>query len=221
MGKLIVLEWMDCTGKETQTKLLTEKMQGHKISVGYFSFPNYESPTGKIIGGPYLWKQSICDWYFREGASNVDPKVASLYFAADRLYNLPEIEKRRKNQHLILDRYVYSNMAHQWGKLLDLSDRKKLYQRIDQLEFNFLWLPKADIRILLYLPLEWTLQLQKNRRELDQHEGNTQYLKIAEQAYLEIAQLYDFMVVQCVEQGKLRTIENINDELYNMVVSCL
>ena len=45
---------MDCTGKETQTKLLTEKMQGHKISVGYFSFPKYESPTGKIIGGPYL-----------------------------------------------------------------------------------------------------------------------------------------------------------------------
>jgi dTMP kinase len=55
-GKLIVIEGTDCSGKETQANLLIEKIRKTGILVEKFSFPNYESPTGKIIGGPYLGK---------------------------------------------------------------------------------------------------------------------------------------------------------------------
>ena len=78
-GKLIVLEGTDCSGKETQTKLLIEKMKEKNIKVQNFSFPMYDTPTGKIVGGPYLGKNYICDGWFSEGATEVDPKVASLY----------------------------------------------------------------------------------------------------------------------------------------------
>ena len=54
MKKIIVIEGTDCSGKETQTKLLIEKLKNEGIKCVYFSFPNYNSPTGKIIGGSYL-----------------------------------------------------------------------------------------------------------------------------------------------------------------------
>ena len=92
MNKIIVIEGTDCSGKETQSKLLLKRLNEENISTEYITFPNYESPTGKIVGGPYLGKESISNGYFEEGAANVDPKVASLYYAADRLYNKHIIE---------------------------------------------------------------------------------------------------------------------------------
>ena len=106
-GKIIVIEGTDCSGKETQSKKIIEKFNNCK----YFSFPKYDSPTGKIIGGPYLGKSYICDGWFPEGADAVDPKVSSLYYAADRKYNINIInEILDKGYNVVLDRYVYSNM---------------------------------------------------------------------------------------------------------------
>ena len=95
-GKLIVIEGTDCSGKETQTKALIERLNGDGIKCVSFSFPNYDSPTGKIVGGPYLGKSYICDGWFEEGAGNVNPKVAALYYAADRLYNIDTIMEKYK-----------------------------------------------------------------------------------------------------------------------------
>jgi len=221
MGKFIVIEGTDCSWKETQSKLLCERFAQEWISLGYRSFPMYGSPTGKIIGGPYLWKPSMGECFFPEGAANVDPKVASLYFAADRLYHLPEIEKSKKNQNVILDRYVYSNMAHQGGKLSSFTERQALYQWIEELEFHCLWLPEAEIKILLHMPIKWTLELQKKRTELDQHESNHAYLENAEKAYLEIAEKYDFHLIECGDEEHIKTIGEINDELLEYVKQCL
>lgn len=116
-GKLIVTKEQIDSGKETQTKLLVKYLKENNTKVFTMSFPNYDSPTGKIIGGPFLGKSYISNGYFPEGAPNVDPKVSSLYYAADRLYNLPIIQKKLNEGYtVILDRYVYSNMAHQAGK---------------------------------------------------------------------------------------------------------
>lgn len=82
-GKIIVIEGTDCSGKETQSKKLIERLNKEGIKTEYFSFPQYNTPTGRIVGGPYLGKSYICECWFPEGAINVDPKVASLYYAAD------------------------------------------------------------------------------------------------------------------------------------------
>ena len=111
-GKIIVVEGTDCSGKETQTSLLVHKLRKDGRKVERLAFPDYESPTGKILGGPYLGKQYICDGYFPEGAANVDPKVASLYYAADRRYHREHIlELLDQGIDLVLDRYVESNSS--------------------------------------------------------------------------------------------------------------
>ena len=87
-GKLIVIEGTDCSGKETQVKKAVEKFKNMGVNVFNYSFPMYDTPTGKIIGGPYLGKSYIGDGWFNEGAANVDPLTASAYYAADRRYNM-------------------------------------------------------------------------------------------------------------------------------------
>ena len=136
-GKLIVIEGTDCSGKETQSKLLVKKLEKQNCPCVRLCFPNYDSPTGKIVGGPYLGKSYICNGWFSEGATNVDPKVSSLYYAADRKYNVKEIEELiNKGINVILDRYVYSNLAHQGGKISDKEIRIEMYNWLDKLEFE-------------------------------------------------------------------------------------
>lgn len=218
-GKLIVIEGTDCSGKETQSNLLIEKLKSDGIRIEKFSFPNYNSPTGKIIGGPYLGKSYICEGWFPEGAPNVDPRVSALYYAADRLYNIDKINFLLDNGvNVILDRYVYSNMAHQGGKLDNADDRHAMYDWLDNLEFNLLSLPKPDISVFLHMPFELSLTLKKNREEdLDQNEKDRNHLINAENAFIELAKKYNFYTIECNEGDRIKTIPEINEDLYGYV----
>jgi len=221
-GKLIVVEGTDCSGKETQTNLLIEKLRNNGIKVKKYSFPNYNSTTGKIIGGPYLGKDYICDGWFDEGAVNVDPKVSSLYYAADRKYNIWVILEDLKNGfNVVLDRYVYSNMAHQGGKLKNFKERDEMFSWIEKLEFDLLELPKADIKVFLHMPYEASIKLKESRvkvEKMDQHEESREHLIMAEQAYMELAKKYDFYKIECISlDNDVRSIDDINLELYNFV----
>ena len=218
-GKLIVIEGTDCSGKETQTKLLVEKLNRINIKCESFSFPVYDSPTGKIVGGPYLGKEYISEGWFSEGAINVDPKVASLYYAADRKYNINKtIDLINNGVNVILNRYSYSNLAHQGGKIKDKEERFKMYDWLDKLEFDLLELPHADIKVFLHMPYEAALILKMNREEgMDQHESSREHLIAAENAYLEIASIYGFKTIECNDGKEPRKIEDINDELYNYI----
>ncbi len=218
-GKLIVIEGTDCSGKETQTKLLIQRLRADGFKVENFSFPNYNSPTGKIIGGPYLGKPALSPSYFDEGATHVDPKVASLYYAADRKYNIDKITFLLDNgAHIILDRYIYSNMAHQGGKLTDPSVRVNMYNWLEQLEFQLLNLPKPDIALFLHMPTKQAQTLKVNRLEVaDAHEKDMDHLLHAEKAYIELAKRYNMYTVECCNDKGIRTIEDINDEIYTYV----
>ena len=220
-GKLIVIEGTDCSGKETQTSLLMKILENNDIPVTKFSFPNYESPTGKIVGGPYLGKNYISNSWFKEGATGVDAKVASLYYAADRRYNLKEITKALNyGINVVLDRYSYSNMAHQGGKLETKEERNNLYTWIEKLEFELLELPKADIRVFLHMPYEGALILKQNRdiETLDSHEKDEIHLKRAEQAYFEIADRFNFYTIECMENDRIKRIDEIQEELSKYVL---
>ena len=217
-GKLIVIEGTDCSGKETQTNFLLESLKNDGIKVEKFSFPQYDTPTGKIVGGPYLGKSYICDGWFSEGAANVDPKVASLYYAADRKYNIGKINELLDNGvNVILDRYIYSNMAHQGGKIEDDSKRKEMYDWLEKLEFDLLELPHADIKIFLHMPLKFSIELGKNRDEaLDQHEADPKHLENAERGYLEIASRYNFKTIECANES-VRSREDISKDVISYV----
>ena len=137
-GKIIVIEGTDCSGKETQSKLLVEKLKSLGKKCAYFSFPMYDTPTGKIVGGAYLGKPEICEGYFKEGAPNVDPKVSCLYYAADRKYNIDKVKQYIEDgYYVILDRYTSSNMAHQGCKILDKDEIKNIAQEYEDVDFVY------------------------------------------------------------------------------------
>ena len=217
-GKIIVVEGTACSGKETQSKLLEERLNSIGKKCVRFDFPNYESPTGKIIGGAYLGKPEIGPSFFKEGAVNVEPHVVCLYYAADRKYAMPEIEKYLNDDYyVILDRYTTSNLAHQGSKIHDKDERFNMYQWIDKLEYWLLGLPKPDKTIFLHVPLENTLELRKNRKSIDEHEKSPEYLKRAEESYLELSELYNWDKIECIRNNKLRSVEDINNEIMKII----
>lgn len=219
-GKIIVIEGTDCSGKATQSKLLEERLKKNNKKCITLSFPCYDTPTGKIVGGAYLGKEEICESYFKEEAVTLDPKIASLYYAADRKYNIGKvIEYIEKGYFVILDRYVTSNLAHQGGKISDKDERFYMYQWIDKLEYWLLELPKPDKTIFLHVPYDFAKELKKNRAYLDELEKSPEHLKNAERAYIELSELYNWDKVECVKDNELRTIEDINDEIYDLIIN--
>lgn len=219
-GKLIVIEGTDCSGKQTQTELLQKKLNEIGIDCIRIDFPRYDTPTGKIVGGPYLGKPEICDSFFDEGAVNVDPKIASLYYAADRKYSIGKVnEYLEKGYYVILDRYTTSNLAHQGSKIIDKDERFNMYQWIDKLEYWLLDLPKPDLTILLHMPFEYSLELKKNRESLDEHEKSEEHLRHAEACYIELKELYNWRYINCIENNKIKSIEQINKEVLDIVLN--
>ena len=218
MGKIIVIEGTDCSGKETQSKLLEKRLNENGKKCIRFEFPMYDTPTGKIVGGCYLGKEEIGKSYFPEGAVNVDPKVVSLYYAADRKYNMSKIEEYlNQDYYVLLDRYVTSNLAHQGSKIKNTDERFNMYQWIDKLEYWLLGLPKPDMTIFLHVPYEYTLELRKNRTSIDEHEKSVEHLQQAEEAYLELSKLYNWITIECIKDNNLKSIEEINDEIYEVI----
>mgnify|MGYP004502163183 CR=1 FL=1 len=218
-GKLIVIEGSDCSGKETQSKLLVKKLNAMGIKAINFSFPMYDTASGKIVGGPILGKKEISECWFEEGPVNLDPKIFCLYLAADRKYNFPKIKEYLDNDYyVVLDRYVSSNMAHQGAKIEDPDERFNLFKWIDKLEYWLLELPKADLTIFLHVPYNITKELQKNRVDLDQNEKDPSYQINTVKTYIELAELYNWTTINCSKDDEIRDIEDINQEIIDIVL---
>ena len=195
-GKIIVIEGTDCSGKETQSVLLEKKLKEQGKKCVHFGFPMYDSPTGRIVGGPYLGNPEISLGFFPEGADNVDPHIASLYYAADRKYNMEKIlPYLNDGYYVILDRYTTSNLAHQGSKIQDKEERFLMYQWIDKLEYWLLQLPKPDYTIFLHMPYQYSLELK------------------AEEAYIELSEMYNWKRIECVKDGVIRNVSDINEEI--------
>ena len=217
-GKLIVIEGTDCSGKETQAKLLLKRLKSDGIKIEERAFPMYDTPTGKIIGGALLGKSHIGESVF-PNASKVDPKVAALYYAADRLYNIGEINKMLDDGvNVILDRYVESNMGHQAGKLKDKQQKLDMMNWLESLEYDLLKLPRPDLVLFLYMPYQYTIELRNKRGEApDEVEKDVNYLHNAEETYSMMAEKYNYDIVHCVKDERIRTIEEISDDVYSLV----
>ena len=214
-GKIIVIEGTECSGKETQSKLLEQNLQKMGKKCIRFEFPMYDTPTGKIVGRDYLGKKEMGESLFTEGSMNVDPHVVCLYYAADRKYNLSKIEEYiKKDYYVILDRYTTSNLAHQGSKIQDKDNRFDMYQWIDKLEYWLLQLPKPDKTIFLHVPFETALTIRTNK---EGKETSEESLKRAEEAYLELTELYNWDKIECVQNGTLKSIDEIQQEILNKI----
>lgn len=224
-GKLIAIEGSDFSGKATQTKLLYDQLISRGISTQRSTFPRYDTPTGRIVGGAIQGKKDLVEEgsWFEEGAGNVPYRVASLLYAADREYNRSLIDKALESgEVLILDRYVQSNMAHQGGKIKDFDKRQDHYKFLEKLEYGLLGLPKPDLTFFLYVPFENAEKLRADSdREKDEIEEDENYLRNSERTYLELAEIYNWKMIDCISNGNLKTRLEIHEEIYSHVKNFL
>lgn len=217
-GKLIVFEGTDFSGKSTQISKIIKKLNKEGVPVVMFDFPDYTTPTGKVVRR-YLNNEF-------GPADNVPAKIASIFYAEDRFAAKPIIEKAIEDgKVVILDRYVESNMGHQGGKIRNPEERKIFFEWLRELEYGNFQLPKPDAVIFLFMPCLVGQELKKEmpgeeERLEEGHEDNIEHLKNAEQAYLQLAELYNWIKVYCAPDGtinSLRTPENIFEEVYDHV----
>ena len=224
MAKIIVIEGTDGSGKETQSKRLEAYYTEQGYKVKRYSFPIYESATGKIVGGPFLGKPEIMKTFFEETSSKVDPLVSSLYYAADRRYNfLKEIEADLEVQDIvILDRYTTSNMGFQVAKAKTDEHREKILRFLDVLEYDLCELPRPDLVLFLHMPLEAATELRKGREFSDGNEADLEYQKHSEDTYLYLCDKCGWKYVNCINGEyhgveDIKPIETINEELIGII----
>ena len=208
MGKIIVIEGIEGSGKETQSKLLVESLNKMGIKSIEFSFPMYDTPTGRIFKDCLLSNNN----YFNEGIDSLDPELVCLYTAADRKYNIKKINDYLMNGYIVvINRYTSSNMANQGSKYEDSEDRFYMYQWIDKLEYWLLKLPKPDYTILLNMPYKYNNQLSF---ELTNEDSKRERVL---ESYLELAGLYNWDIIDCIDEDKEKTIEEIHEEIMKLL----
>ncbi len=218
-GKLIVIEGTDCSGKETQSKLLIERLKKEGIKIARRSFPMYDTPTGKIVGADLLGKPAMGESVFEESFLEINPKVRALYYAADRLYNIEPIkEMLNSGINVILDRYVTSNMAYQAAEFETKEEKIEMMKWSAKLEYELLELPEPDLVIFLYMPYQYTIELLNKRKNLpDKNEKDEKLLRNSEITYSLMSEKYNFEVVHCIKDDKIRSVESINNDIYNII----
>lgn len=211
-GTLIVLEGIDGSGKETQASLLEKKLKEKGREVMHISFPDYESPSSALV-------KMYLNGDFGKNPEDVNPYAASLFYAVDRFasYRMKWKDFYQKGGIIIADRYTTSNMVHQMTKYEDKKARKDFLSWLEKTEYEELELPVPDLVILLDIPLAVSENLVKERARqggsMDIHEQHLDYLRKCHDAYQELVNLYGWKRIPCTEEGKLRTIEDIGEDV--------
>ena len=217
MGKLIAIDGVDASGKQTHAGLLYEKFKSEGKNVRKISFPMYESPSSELV-------KMYLSGEFGEKPGDVSAYAASSFFAADRFATFrTDWGKDYNNGMLIIaDRYVSSNMIHQASKL-EPGEKDKFLEWLDNFEYEIYALPRPDITIFLDMPPEYGIHFMSEREnkfskdaEKDIHERNFEYLLKSYENACSIAEKYGWIKVSCVRNGNIRTIDEINSEIYNI-----
>lgn len=221
-GKLIVLEGIDGSGKKTQTKLLTERLQKEGYRAVTFSFPQY----GEKSAGP------VEDWLAGKygDIKKVNPRVVSIFFAVDRFDAAFKINSAlNKGTIVVLDRYVDSNAGHQGGKIKNEKERRGFFRWLYDLEYNIFGIPRPDTVLVLHVPTGFTRKLIQKRkqkfpfREVSIHDTDEKYQKNAERSYLLLIKQNQkiYRMIECVSGGKLLTPAAIHEKIWDIVKSVL
>ena len=220
MGKLIVLEGTDGSGKSTQFALLKQRLESEGRSFHTIVFPQYDQPSSALIR-MYLGGE------FGPNPADVNAYAASAFYAVDRFASFRKLwgEEYRKGGLILADRYTSSNAVHQAAKVLE-PIRPDFFRWLYDLEYVRFGLPVPDLVLYLDLPTELSETLLRKREsdthtQADIHEQDLDYLRTCRRTGLQAAAFYGWSVVSCAKKGQLRAVEDIHEELYQKVLSVI
>lgn len=216
MGKVIVIEGSDGSGKATQTKLLYEYLETAGKKVKMVTYPNYGSPSSSLVK-MYLGKDFGTDAY------GVNAYVTSAFFAVDRfasyIKDWKEFYEGGEDHIIICDRYVTSNMLHQTAKIQGTEAKKAFLDWEYDFEFTKGGLPVPDKVFFLDVEPATTFRLMKNREnkftheaEKDIHESNEDFLIQSYENSLLVGEKYGWIRIPCCDsEGNMKSIEAIHE----------
>jgi len=215
---LIAIEGIDGSGKGTQAKLLHQRMLDAGRTSQLISFPRYsETHFGSTIGRFLNGEFGALD--------QVDPHLAATLYAADRFESIGMLSSLlKKNDVVVADRYVASNVAHQGAKKTG-DERTRLQDWILKTEHDVFHLPRAQLVVHLDLPAETAQMLiaRKSKRDYtdqvaDLQEADRDYLDSVRQAYLELASREpDWATISLLDGERLKSIDEVGAEVWAVV----
>ena len=216
MGKLIVIEGTDGSGKATQTGLLTDWLTKGGRTVRRLEFPRYSEESSALV-------RLYLNGSFGSRPEDVNAYAASTFFAVDRFASF----KQDWGGYyfggglVVTDRYTTSNAVHQAPKL-KAEERTGYVEWLFDFEYRLMGLPEPDLVIYLDMPTEITEKMMLRRREntgesSDIHESDEGYLKRCREFALSTAENYGWHVISCAEQGAPRSVESIHEDIIKCV----
>ncbi len=222
MGKLIIIEGLDGSGKSTQTALLEDYLTARKINFKKIKLPDYESKSSTLVN-MYLGGE------FGNDANAVNPYAAGAFYAVDRFASF---KLKWKNDYdsgtlILADRYATSNSIYQMEKL-NRDEWDSYLSWSEDFEYNKIGIPKPDLVIYLDMPIEISQKLMSkrydgNEEKKDVHEANVEFLKKCRSSALYAADRQGWKVVSCsdgknplsIDEIHKRIVEIVDEELNN------
>ena len=218
MGKLIVFEGTDGSGKTTQFALLTKRLKSLGIDFRTMDFPQYSEPSSALIR-MYLGGE------FGSKPSDVNAYAASTFYAVDRYASYRKVWGKyyQEGGLMLSNRYTTSNAVHQGSKLSD-EELPAFFRWLSDLEYVKMGLPKPDLVIYLDVDLETSLARMKQRQEknstkADIHEKDVDYLRRCLHTADMAAEYYGWKRIPFLKDGAERDVDEKNDEIYNLILS--
>ena len=215
MGRLIVIEGIDGSGKSTQVRLLYGRLEKEARDFMRVTFPQYSEPSSALVK-MYLAGE------FGTDPEAVNAYAASSFFAVDRFASYKKQWQRyfEGGGTVLTDRYTTSNAIHQGAKLEE-AERERFFTWLYEYEFELLRLPRPTAVIYLDVPVEVSVARMRLREKetgakADIHETDTEYLEKCAQCGRQAATHYGWQTVSCMTGGREKTEEELHEEIYKI-----
>jgi len=218
---LFVIEGLDGAGKSTQMKRLNEHITARGHRCRQLHFPRTDSPVyGELIAR--FLRGELGDIH------QVNPYLVALIYAGDRFDFKPTLEKwLDAGDVVLLDRYVYSNVAYQCAKIENREERQTLRDWILHLEFEYHNLPKPDLNIFLNVPFRFTRQMLTDGRAGDKrqylqgkqdiHEADLFFQEKVRESYLSMMDMENFVTIDCSDGDAILPVEQVFNKMTNVL----
>jgi dTMP kinase len=217
-GKFIVIDGTDGSGKTTQIELLIQKLKVEGYPVEVADFPQYNTKSAGLVENYLEGKYG--------GVKEVDPKIASIFYAADRYDASFKIRQwLGEGKIVVSNRYMSANMGHQGAKIADQAERQKLFIWLDNLEYEIFKIPQPDLNLILHVPAVIAQKLFQTRQREDWknkvkdiHQESLEHLMRAEETYLEMTRLGDnFKLIECAVDDKVLDRQTVAELIWQQV----
>lgn len=216
MGRMIVIDGLDGSGKATQAELLKKRLTEKGYDIFSLDLPYYDDPSSTLVK-MYLAGE------MGDKPGDVNCYAASSFFAVDRYASYKKYWEKEYNSDKIVvaNRYTTSNACHQMTKL-DKEDWDKYIEWLFDFEYKKLGIPEPDCVIFLEMPIEISQRLLSKRyggdeNKKDVHERDTDYLASCYDAAVYAAEKLGWETINCSKDGEPLSLEEISDMVWQTV----